>query len=360
MTSSRLPKIGCRCVPSTDGESLELPTGRLPEAIACSPGSRDDGRVQESEHPTRFDIERAAERVGLRVRRTPVVELESGAFGVAGEISLKLELLQHAGSFKPRGAFNRVLTSGVTDAGLIAASGGNHGLAVAYVARALGVPAEVFVPTSSSPVKIHRLHSYGATVTVGGDFYADAYVACQQRAAVSSALMVHAYDGFDTVAGQGTLARELDGQSPGIDTVLVAVGGGGLIGGVAAWYSGQAKIVAVEPDRIPTLAAALSAGRPVDVEVGGVAADSLGAARIGSVGYASVVAAGVDSVLVSDDAIIAARQLLWDELRLAAETGGATALAALTSGAYQPAAGERVAVIVCGGNTDPRDLVHQV
>jgi threonine dehydratase len=308
------------------------------------------------EHPSRGDIAAAAERVGSRVRRTPVVELEPGAFGAAGRISLKLELLQHSGSFKPRGAFNSVLSAGVTGDGVLAASGGNHGLAVAYVARALRVPAEVFVPTSASPVKINRLHSYGAAVTVGGDFYADAYAACQQRAAESKALVVHAYDGFDTVAGQGTLARELDEQVSGIDTVLVAVGGGGLIGGVATWYAGRAQVVAVEPARIPTLAAALAAGRPVDVEVGGVAADSLGARRIGAVGYAAAVAAGVTSVLVAEEAILAARRVLWDELRVAAEAGGATALAALISGAYRPGAGERVAVIVCGGNTDPRDL----
>jgi threonine dehydratase len=277
-------------------------------------------------------------------------------FGIAGRISLKLELLQHSGSFKPRGAFNSVLSAGVSGDGLLAASGGNHGLAVAYVARALGVPAEVFVPTSASPVKINWLHSYGATVTIGGDFYADAYAACQQRAAESRALVVHAYDGLATVAGQGTLARELDQQMPGVDTVLVAVGGGGLVGGVASWYGGRAQVVAVEPARIPTLAAALSAGGPVDVEVGGVAADSLGARRIGGVGYAAAVAAGVTSVLVTEEAILTARQLLWDELRVAAETGGATALAALISGAYRPAAGEHVAVIVCGGNTDPRDL----
>jgi len=312
--------------------------------------------VQKPEYPGRVDIEAAAKRVGPRVRRTPVVELEPGLFATAGRVSLKLELLQHSGSFKPRGAFNRVLSSDSPGVDLIAASGGNHGLAVAYVARELGVPAEVFVPTLSSPVKIARLHGYGATVTVGGNFYSDAYDACLRRVAESDALLVHAYDGFDTIAGQGTLARELNEQLPGIDTVLVAVGGGGLIGGIAAWYAGQVKVVAVEPERIPTLAAALDAGEPVDVEVGGIAADSLGARRIGTVGYSSVVAAGVESVLVTDEDITAARQLLWDELRLAAETGGATALAALTSGAYQPKSGEHVAVIICGGNTDPSDL----
>jgi threonine dehydratase len=196
-------------------------------------------------------------------------------------------------------------------------------------------------------------------VVVGGDYYADAYAASQHRASQTGALVVHAYDGLETVAGQGTLARELDQQIPAVDTVLVAVGGGGLIGGLASWYAGQAKIVAVEPERIPTLAAALSAGRPVDVDVGGIAADSLGAKRIGEVGYAAAVAGAVHPVLISDQAISAARRILWEDLRVAAEAGGATALAALTSGAYEPASTERVAVVVCGGNTDPRDLIPE-
>jgi threonine dehydratase len=287
------------------------------------------------------------------------MHLESGVLGLNGQLSLKLELLQHTGSFKPRGAFNRALSAHVPNSGLIAASGGNHGLAVAHVAQVLGLPAEVFVPTSSSPVKVDRLRRYGATVTVAGNYYAEAFAASQERAQATGALIVHAYDGFDTVAGQGTVARELDEQLSTIDTVLVAVGGGGLIGGIASWYAGHAKVIAVEPERIPTLAAALQAGRPVDIEVGGIAADSLGAKRIGSVGYAAAVAAGVQSVLVSDDAIIAARQLMWDELRIAAEHGGATATAALTSGAYRPSANEHVVVVVCGGNTDPRDLIPE-
>lgn len=293
------------------------------------------------------------------VRTTPVVQLEPGALGLSGRLTLKLELLQHSGSFKPRGAFNRVLAAPQPVSALIAASGGNHGLAVAHVARALQLPAEVFVPTSSSPVKVNRLRSYGVRVMVGGRYYADAYEASQERAAQTGALVVHAYDDFATVAGQGTLARELDAQLGGLDTVVVAVGGGGLMGGIAAWYGSAAKVVAVEPERIPTLAAALSAGAPVDVEVGGIAADSLGARRIGDIGFAAAVSSGVESVLVSDEAIMAARQSLWDELRVAAEPGGATALAALISGAYRPAAGERVGVVVCGGNTDPRDLVPE-
>ena len=192
--------------------------------------------------PQRDDIEAAADRVGSRVRRTPVVALEPGALGLPGNLFLKLELLQHAGSFKPRGAFNRVLSHSVPAAGLIAASGGNHGLAVAHVARTLSVSAEVFVPSSSAPVKVDRLRDYGVRVVVGGDFYADAYAASCRRAAETGALVVHAYDDVDTVAGQGTLARELDEQVPAVDTVLVAVGGGGLMGGIASWYSGHAKI----------------------------------------------------------------------------------------------------------------------
>jgi threonine dehydratase len=306
---------------------------------------------------TRPDIEAAAGRISSRVRRTPVIDLEAGALGVTGRVSLKLELLQHTGSFKPRGAFNRVLSSGVPAAGLVAASGGNHGLAVAYVARELGTPAEVFVPTSSSAVKVSRLRQYGAQITVIGEYYADAYAASERRAAETGALIVHAYDHPEVVAGQGTVGAELDRQLPGLDTVLVAVGGGGLLGGIAAWFGSQARVIAVEPEHIPTLAAALDAGHPVDVKVGGIAADSLGARRIGEVGLRAAQDAQVQSVLVSDQAIAAARQQLWDEMRVAAEAGGATALAALTCGAYHPKPDERVAVVVCGANTDPADLV---
>lgn len=307
----------------------------------------------------RDDVEAAAQRIGRRIRVTPTINLERRALGVDGPFALKLELLQHTGSFKPRGAFNKVLAAGAPTAGLVAASGGNHGLAVAHVARELGVAAEVFVPTSSSAVKVARLRTYGAQVTIIGDYYADAYTASQQRAAETGALEVHAYDQRETVAGQGTVARELDQQIPGVDTVLVAVGGGGLVGGIAAWFNGRAQVVGVEPERIPTLAAALDAGHGVDVEVGGVAADSLGARRIGKVGLASAQAANVLSVLVTDQAILDARQQLWDGLRVAAEAGGATALAALTSGAYRPVPQEKVAVVICGGNTDPADLVPQ-
>lgn len=306
----------------------------------------------------RDDVEAAAERVHERVRVTPILQVEGAAFGVETMVTLKLELFQHTGSFKPRGAFNRVLANDVPAAGLVAASGGNHGLAVAHVARSLEISATVFVPDSAAAVKVDRLRSYGVEVVVGGAYYADAHAASEKHAEHSGALVVHAYDGVETVAGQGLTARELDRQMPYLDTVVVAVGGGGLLGGTAAWYAGAARVVAVEPERIPTFAAALDSGRPVDIDVSGVAADSLGARRIGTVGFATALKARVESVLVSDEAIVDARQRLWDATRVAAEYGGAAALAALTSGAYRPARGERVAVVVCGGNTDPSSLVR--
>lgn len=301
------------------------------------------------------DIEAAGRRVGNRVRRTPVLDVEPAAFGAP--VTLKLELLQHTGSFKVRGAFNRVLACGAPAAGVVAASGGNAGLAVAYVARELGLPAEVFVPEAASAVKVAGIRALGARVVVGGAFYADAYDAMLTAAATTGALVVHAYDTLEVVAGQGLVGREIAEQVPSVHTVLVAVGGGGLLAGVATALGGRVRVVAVEPARIPTLYAALSAGRPVDVDVGGVAADSLGARRIGELGFAAAKAYGVTPLLVTDDAIAAARRLLWDRCRLAAETGGATALAALTSGSYRPGRGERVVAIVCGGNTDPADLV---
>lgn len=306
---------------------------------------------------TTADIEAAERRIAGRVRETPVLAVEPRAFGTPGHVLLKLELCQHTGSFKPRGAFNRILAAHPGPAGVIAASGGNHGLAVAYASRELGIAAEVFVPETSAAVKVARLRAYGATVNVVGQHYADALAASQARAQQTGALVVHAFDQPEVQAGQGTVAGELDRQAPQVDTVLVAVGGGGLMAGIATWFAGRTKVVAVEPERIPTLAQALAAGRPVDVEVGGLAVDSLGARRISAASLAVAQRTEVLSVLVSDTAIAAARQALWEELRIVAEAGGAAALAALISGAYRPAAGERVAVIVCGGNTDPGDLV---
>lgn len=243
-------------------------------------------------------------------------------------------------------------------AGIIAASGGNHGLAVAYVGRALGHTAEVFVPEAASAVKIAGIRALGARVVVTGAQYADAFAAMLERSAQTGALVVHAYDMHEVVAGQGLVGRELVEQVPGCDTVLVAVGGGGLLGGIAAALDGRARIVAVEPVTAPTLHAAVVGGRPVDVAVSGVAADSLGARRVGDLGYAAAVASGVRTVLVDDEAILAARRRLWERCRVLAEPGGAAALAGLVTGAYRPGPGERVVVVVCGANTDPSDLAH--
>lgn len=280
--------------------------------------------------------------------------MEARAFGSLARLTLKLELLQHAGSFKPRGAFNRILSvDPVPEAGVIAASGGNHGAAVAYAARQLGHRAEIFVPEPTPDVKVDRLRRYGARVVLIGASYAEAWVASQARARETGALEVHAYDQPEVVAGQGTLAREFEQQCAGLDTVFVAVGGGGLVGGVAAWFAGRVKVIAVEPERCPTLYSAIRDGAPVDVEVGGIAADSLGARRIGSIAF-DVAQRYVDSiVLVSDEEIRQSQRALWESVRILAEPGAAAALAGLRSGKYQIASGERVGVIVCGGNTDP-------
>ena len=300
----------------------------------------------------RADIEAAWVRIRDHVRVTPVIEVEADAFGPP--VLLKLELLQHTGSFKPRGAFNRVLSSDVPAAGLIAASGGNHGLAVAHVAATLGHPAEIFVPEASPPIKVDRLRGYepAVTVTVHGALYADAHEASTRRAAETGALVVHPYDQPEVVAGQGTMARELDAQAPDLDTVIIAVGGGGLVAGAACWFQGRTKVVAVEPTTSRALGAALDAGRPVAVEVSGVAADSLGARRVGDLAFAAAQAC-VTAVEVTDADIVDAQRRLWRSVRLIAEPGGAAALAAITSGAYRPEPGERVAVVVCGANTDP-------
>ena len=300
----------------------------------------------------RDEIRTAAQRISGFVRRTPVIELERGAFGLDVPLTLKLESLQHTGSFKPRGAFNRVLSHGVKTGTLVAASGGNHGVAVAYVARTLGLPAEIFVPTVSSPVKVQRLRDYGATVRIIGEVYADSLEASKERAAMPDAFEVHAYDQPEVVAGAGTLGFELSEQAPKLDTVLVACGGGGLIAGVASWYAGKARVVAVEPEACPTLYAAREAGRPVDVQTGGVAGDSLAARRLGSIAFEVTSAMVEQVVLVPDAAISDAQRRLWNDLRVVAEPGGATALAAVLSGAYRPAPGERVGIVVCGGNAD--------
>lgn len=310
---------------------------------------------------TLADVVEAQARIAAHVRCTPVVEIEPAALGTPMPVTLKLEQLQHTGSFKARGGFNRILCAreagALPPAGVIAASGGNHGLAVAYAARSLGVPAHIFVPEAASPVKVAGIHALGAEVTVTGAFYADAYDACLEVATATGALFVHAYDQPEVVAGQGTVGLELAAQlADRLDTVLVAVGGGGLAGGVVAALGDRVKVVAVEPRSIPTWHEARAAGRPVDVSVSGIAADSLGAKQLGATGFASLAEHKVESVLVSDHDIVEARRHMWDRLRIVAEPGGATAAAALLSRAYRPAAAERVAVVVCGGNTDPSDL----
>ena len=304
------------------------------------------------------DVAAAAERIAPYVRRTPVIELTTDDVpGLPVPVVLKLELLQHAGSFKPRGAFNRVVSEraagAVPAAGVIAASGGNHGAALALVAQRLGIRAEIFVPSSSPPMKAERIRSYGATVVVGGELYDDAQQAAEERAAVTGALQVHPFDHVATVAGAGTCAAELASQVDGLDTVLTSTGGGGLTAGTAAWFGRRVRVVSVEPDTSRCLAAALASGEPVAVPVGGIAADSLGARRVGAVNFACAVANGVVAVTVSDDAIRSAQRTLWQTARLVVEPGGAAALAAVLSGAYVPSVGERVAVVVCGANCDP-------
>jgi threonine dehydratase len=303
--------------------------------------------------PERADIEAARARVAPHVRETPVIRPGAGTFGVGADLTLKLELLQHTGSFKPRGAFSKMLASEVPSTGVIAASGGNFGLAVAYAARKLGHRAEIFVPSSSPAAKIDRVREQGANVRVIEGYYDDASRAAHARAAETGACWMHPFDQPEVVAGQGTIGIELTAQVPDVDTVLVSTGGGGLVAGIAAWYRSDVRVVGVEPFEARCLDAALRAGTPVDVEVGGIAADSLGTARAGAIAF-QVARAHVDGVvLVTDDAIREAQRAIWRELRLIAEPGGAAALAALTSGAYHPGPGERIVVVVCGANCDP-------
>jgi threonine dehydratase len=300
----------------------------------------------------RAAIERVHGVIAPYIRRTPVVDIDGGDVGLAGHpITIKLELLQRAGSFKTRGAFTNLLTRVVPPAGVVAASGGNHGAAVAFAAMTLNVPAKIFVPTVSSPAKIARIQSYGADLVVGGDRYADALAASEAWAAQSGALQVHAFDQIETLMGQGTLGLELESQAPDLDTILVAVGGGGLVGGIAAWYRGAARVIAVEPEGAPTLHDALRAGRPVDAPTGSIAADSLAPRRVGELMFPLARAHVERVVLVTDAAILAAQRALWEALRIVAEPGGAAAFAALHSGAYAPGSGERVGIVVSGGNT---------
>jgi threonine dehydratase len=301
---------------------------------------------------TRADIERVYPVIAPHIRRTPIVQISGADFGLPPfALTLKLEQLQHAGSFKTRGAFANLLTRRPPNAGVVAASGGNHGAAVAYAAMKLGLPARIFVPTVSSPAKIDRIRLYGADLTVIGERYAEALAASIEWSKTSGAMPVHAFDQVETLAGQGTLALELQQQAPELDTVLVAVGGGGLIGGIAAWYESKTRVIAVEPQGAPTLADAITAGKPVDAPTGSVAADSLAPRRVGELMFPIAQAHVERVVLVTDHAIRMAQKMLWESLRLVVEPGGCTAFAAILSGAYQPAEGERVGVVVSGANT---------
>jgi threonine dehydratase len=304
--------------------------------------------------------ERIAANIHLirpHVRRTPVVEVNGEDFGLGPvSLSFKLELLQHTGSFKARGAFMNLLAREVPPAGVVAASGGNHGVAVAFAAMKLGRPAKIFIPAIASPTKLERIRSYGAELVVAGERYDDALTASKAWVAESGALPVHAFDQAETLLGQGTVGLELEEQAAQLDTLLVAVGGGGLIGGIAAWYAGKVKLIGVEPVTAPTLARAIEAGKPVDAEAGGIAADSLAPRRVGELMFPFAQRYVERVVLVTDEAIREAQQHLWRVLRIVAEPGGAAAFAALTSGCYRPNAGERVGVLVCGGNTTAVDF----
>jgi threonine dehydratase len=304
---------------------------------------------------TRDDVLAAARRIEGRVRRTPLLAPTS-----QDAVWLKCEFLQHCGVFKTRGAFNRQLAASETGelsaAGIVVASGGNAGLAQAYAASQLGIRATVFVPEAAPQVKVDRIERYGADVVRIGVEYAEAFEAAVAFADSTGATFAHAYDQPEVAAGAGTIAEEILEDEPSIDTIVVAVGGGGLYAGVAASASGRARVVAVEPETIPTLRQAMAADRPVDVSVSGVAADALGARRIGALAFAAQKAETPVSVLVTDEEIVEARHALWHDYRIASELGAATAYAALLSGRYVPSDGERVAVIVCGANTDPTTL----
>lgn len=300
----------------------------------------------------RENIARTYGLIRSHVRRTPILEAGGDEFGLGDfRVIFKLELLQHTGSFKARGAFANLLTRETPAAGVVAASGGNHGIAVAYAAMRLGRPAHIFVPEVSSPAKTARIREYGAELVVSGERYADALAASQEWAARSGALQVHAFDQLETLLGQGTTGLEFEEQFANLDTLLVAVGGGGLIGGIAAWFAGRVRVIGVEPEAAPTLAHALGAGHPVDAPAGGIAADSLAPKRVGSLMFPIAQKHVEKVVLVPDEAIVAAQQKLWDVLRVVAEPGGAAAFAALVSGGYRPRGGERVGVLVCGGNS---------
>ena len=308
--------------------------------------------MQQNTEITRERIAATEAAIRRYIRHTPLLTSDMADFGLSpGPLTFKLEMLQHSGSFKARGAFANLLLRETPATGVVAASGGNHGVAVAYATQQLSVPATIFVPDITSPAKAERIRGYGARLIFAGTRYADALAASEVHVAQTGAMPVHAYDQKETLLGQGTVGMELEQDAPDIDTLLVAVGGGGLIGGIAAWYGGRTRIVAVEPEQSPTLHPAFEAGQPVDAPAGGIAADSLAPRRVGALMFPIARAHVERVVLVSDDAIRQAQAALWSTLRVVAEPGGAAAFAALLSGRYRPAANERVAVVICGANT---------
>ena len=291
------------------------------------------------------------------IRRTPTVTVDLADLGLpARRIGLKLEFLQHSGSFKARGVFASLLTRPVPKAGVVAASGGNHGVAVAYGAMKLGIPATIFVPTVASPAKIARIRACGADLVITGERYADAAAASEAFVANRDTMVLHPFDQVETLLGQGTIGLEVEAETERTDTLIVAVGGGGLVGGIAAWFAGRTKVVAVEPEDAPTLSDALAAGHPVDAKAGSVAADSLAPKRVGELMFPLAQAYVGTPILVSDTEILAAQAALWETVRIVAEPGGAAAFAAMLSGKYVPAERERVTVLVCGANTTAVDF----
>ena len=305
----------------------------------------------------RTAITQAAKRIAPFIRKTPVMDIIVP--GIDKPVCLKLELFQHTGSFKPRGAFNNLVGAKITKAGIAAASGGNHGAAVAYAAKTLGIAARIFVPTISSPAKVARIAGYGATIVQEGANYQAAVGLCQDYVRESGAMNIHAYDMETTLAGQGTLARELEEQAPDLDKILVAVGGGGLIGGTATWYQSKSKVIGIEPETCNCLSAALAAGNTININPAGLAADSLGASSAGSLMFPIAQKYVSHVALVSDADIRNAQRYLWTNAQIVTEPGGAAAFAALLSGAYKPAKNERVGVIVCGANT-PLDVFNSL
>jgi len=302
--------------------------------------------------PEPAEITAAAQLIQPYVRRTPLLLVDGADFDLPGvQLVFKLEFTQHAGSFKTRGAFCHMLQRRAPAAGVVAASGGNHGAAVAFAAGRLNIAATVFVPSVASPVKLKQIQAYGATLRIAGERYADALAASQQFALQTGAMQIHAFDQPETLLGQGTVGLEFEQDAPALDALLVAVGGGGLIGGMAAWYRGRVALIAVEPEQAPTLAHALAAGMPVDAPAAGIAADSLAPRRVGELMFPLAQRYIREAVLVSDAAIRAAQQALWTTLRLVVEPGGAAAFAALQTGRFEARRGQTIGILLCGANT---------